>query len=460
MNEMAVRKTFNRRKFVIGANAATAALLLLLLLLNEPMHSAASDAAAGGRVSSGRARAKPHEQWAWDKQPLKPLGYISTYTVDADDQLQLSDIEFTGVRSDGTRWHSIGTGNEQIGRRSRRDTAAAVAAADASEPKRDGKAQLAAISRADVVSLDAADVKLNEHLTAADLSAVLGKQHNLSDIRQLSIADQHLKWIDAAGLAALPNVQHLDLSANELGTFAVHGVHEHLQSLDLSCNRIRSIDAQHLTHLTHLVLACNNVSDAGELQLSGLAHLRALDMSANRLDALPDRLFAGTQQLQTLRLAGNRFERIAEPHFRHLSNVQVLDLSNNRIRVIENETFSHLLSLQYLDLAHNRLDKASVRALQGIPDLAHLSVAFNRRLGNALQGFVSSWSLKYLDASGTGLCEVPSALAQSVHTLNISYNTFPVSEYEWRTKATRECHAIMFALVLVHSALGAHVGVE
>lgn len=424
---MAVQTTLYRRKFAIAAN--TVAVVLLLLLVNQPMRLNANEAAAHGRVSSGKAHhtKRAHKEWAWDKRPLKPLGYISTYTVDTNDELQLRDIEFTGIRSDGTRWHSMSTGNERIGRRSRRDTSAA-SANNAPESNQNVRTQLATISTNASVHLDMADIKLNEHLTATDLSALLSKQHNLSDIRQLSISGKQLKWIDASSLNAMPNIQHMDLSVNELSTFAVHTVHERLESLDLSYNRIRSIDIRNLTHLAYLDLTCNNISDAGELQLNGLAHLQALDISGNRLDALPDRLFVGTQQLQSLRLTGNQFERIAEPYFRYLNNVQVLSLSNNRIRVIENETFSHLLNLQYLDLAHNRLDKASVRALQGIPDLAHLSVAFNRQLGNALQGFVSSWSLKYLDASGTGLCEVPSALAQSVHTLNISYNTFPVSE--------------------------------
>jgi len=44
-----------------------------------------------------------------------------------------------------------------------------------------------------------------------------------------------------------------------------------------------------------------------------------------------------------------------------------------------------------------------------------------------MQEFVASWSLKELDASGTGLCQVPAALAQSVRTLKLSDNWLKVS---------------------------------
>lgn len=426
---MAVQKTFYRQKFAIAANSV--AVVLLLLLLNQPIRLNAINTAEHSHTSTGRvhhtkkAQHKEHKEWEWDKRPLQPEGYISTYTVDTNDELQLRDIEFTGIRSDGTRWHAMSTGNEQIGHRNRRDTSALQA--DSTVPNSSRNIKMQSSSATIGVHLDSTNVKLSEHLTASDLNELLRKKYNLSDIRQLSIAAKQLKWIDTNSLNAMPNIQHMDLSSNELRTFNVNNVHEHLESLDLSYNRIESIDVRNLTNLTYLDLTCNDISNANELKLNGLAQLQVVDMSGNRLDSLPDQLFVGTQQLQSLRLMGNRFEHIAKSYFRYLNNVQILNLSNNRIRVIDNETFSHLLSLQYLDLAYNRLDKASVRALQGIPDLAHLSVAFNRQLGNALQGFVSSWSLKYLDASGTGLCEVPSALAQSVHTLNISHNTFPVS---------------------------------
>jgi len=63
-----------------------------------------------------------------------------------------------------------------------------------------------------------------------------------------------------------------------------------------------------------------------------------------------------------------------------------------------------------------------------IPDLVSLSIAYNPEVGVAMQEFVASWSLKELDASGTGLCQVPAALAQSVRTLKLADNWLKVSQ--------------------------------
>lgn len=421
MDERTLLRAFYRRKFSIGAN--TVLVVFVLLLAYKPIWLNASDIDTNGRVSNDKVRTKiSRESSSWHARPSRPIGYVNAYMSDINDQLRLYDEISTSFRSDGTRWRSINMRNERVVRRNRRDVSAS---SDTSDSQLNANAEMVQ-PLSTVVNL-LPTVMLPDTLTSTDLSTILNQKHNLSDILTLDVSNKQLKRLDANILNALPNLQHFDLSANELTTFDVHSVHGRLEWLDLSNNRIRSVDARHLSHLKYLDLTCNDILDGSELHINGLAHLQSLDISGNRLDALPDELFAGTQQLRNLQLMGNRFERIAESNFRNLNDIEVLNLSNNRIRVIENETFIHLLNLQYLDLAYNQLDKVSVRALQGIPDLAHLSVAFNRQLGNALQGFVSSWSLKYLDASGTGLCEVPSALAQSVHTLNISHNTFPVS---------------------------------
>jgi Leucine-rich repeat (LRR) protein len=123
----------------------------------------------------------------------------------------------------------------------------------------------------------------------------------------------------------------------------------------------------------------------------------------------------------------NRINNIGRNVFYHLVNLEHLTLANNNISSIENETFSFLMNLQFLDLSSNDLDGRSIRALQGIPELVALSLANNRRLDRSLHEFVASWSLKDLDVSGTGLCRIPAALAQSVKVLRLANNQLSVS---------------------------------
>lgn len=413
---------FHRRMQPIASN--TIALILLFLLINNPNSSNAIDTNSHALGDKPRTKLTTDILAAYRPHRV-PNGYVNGYMVDMRAQPQFRDEDTPSIRGDDTRWRSISPGNERVDRRSRRDISAVEANTSASQ--RNGNDFVQSTLSTNTVNLLPEDVELNDTLTAIDLYGLFVHQ-NLSDILTLNVSSKQLKRIDANIFDALTNIRHFDASANELNAFDLRVPHNHLESLDLSNNRINSIDVRNQTQLKYLDLTCNDIADAGALHITGMAHLQTLDLSGNRLDALPEQLFVGTQQLKSVQLMANRFEHISKSYFWQLNDIEVLNLANNRIRAIENETFSHLLNLQYLDLAYNRLDKASVRALQGIPDLAHLSVAFNRQLGNALQGFVSSWSLKYLDASGTGLCEVPSALAQSVHTLNISYNTFPVSE--------------------------------
>lgn len=218
----------------------------------------------------------------------------------------------------------------------------------------------------------------------------------------------------ATGDADAGTYSILNLSCHQLHSFR-NTFDTAISVVDLSCNGLqnggsitKTLTLAHLPALRTLSLAGNEIGDFAGATLFGGGvgrTLRSLDLSANRLRALNGSHFAAAlaPAVERIRLANNEIERIAPGTFRTLSGLQVLDLS------------------------YNRLDGRAVPELQAIGGLVALSVAFNRRLGVALPDFVASWSLKELDASGTDLCGVPAALAQSVHALNVSHNRFEVS---------------------------------
>lgn len=202
---------------------------------------------------------------------------------------------------------------------------------------------------------------------------------------------------------------------------------ELVTGLDLSRNQLRCLKLQQFTQLQQLD-ASNNLLTT--LPAVSSTALMMLDLSCNRLAQLPAAgFFAQRQpQLRHLNLAHNRLGNISRQAFYNLIGLQTLVLSNNLIEDIDYETFLALPNLQQLDLSENRLRGSAIRALQGIPDLVSLSIAFNPLVGAAMQEFVASWSLKELDASGTGLCQVPAALAQSVRTLKLAHNWLKVTQ--------------------------------
>lgn len=199
-------------------------------------------------------------------------------------------------------------------------------------------------------------------------------------------------------------------------------------SVNMSCQKIDRFHTDNIPANTtnNLDLSCNHFSTADNISFGDL-NLKSIDLSHNNIHHIGPELFRHTVNLTHLNLTSNSLSAIYRTDFYALRHLETLRLGHNGLVHVEPDTFADLVNLQLLDLSYNEIDTGAVRALQGIPALRALSVAFNSNLGVALQEFVASWSLKELDASGTGLCSIPAALAQSVHTLNVSHNHFEVS---------------------------------
>lgn len=259
-------------------------------------------------------------------------------------------------------------------------------------------------------------------------------QPSYANVTQLDLSDSALSSLPhrtmEAIVAKLPNIELVDLSINQLKS-ANLTLSGRVAFLNFSENQLTRFQLQNSsprdeTRLAYLDVSHNNLTGNRDTVLGQCcANLVMLDLSHNHLVDLSF-LRGSTKGLRVLNLAYNHLQRIGRDAFSDSGHLEVLSLAHNLVAEIENETFASLQTLQYLDLSDNHLGASSIRALQGIPDLIGLSLARNPQLGDALQGFVASWSLKELDISATGLCEIPAALAQSVRTLNLAHNHFQV----------------------------------
>ncbi|XP_017020271.1 uncharacterized protein 2mit [Drosophila kikkawai] len=221
------------------------------------------------------------------------------------------------------------------------------------------------------------------------------------------------------------NLTHRDLRAFNSSGGQWKGDLQAITAMDLSDNQLSSLSLDKFKQLWQLDVSNNSLSviPLSLADSSSSLPLVTLDLSCNRFRQLSTNFFVQRlPQLKNLNLAHNQLLNISRESFYNLLELQTLILSHNNISDIDYETFLALPNLQHLDLSHNRLSGSAIRALQGIPDLVSLSIAYNPEVGVAMQEFVASWSLKELDASGTGLCQVPAALAQSVRTLKLSDN--------------------------------------
>ncbi|XP_043651502.1 uncharacterized protein LOC122618968 [Drosophila teissieri] len=236
---------------------------------------------------------------------------------------------------------------------------------------------------------------------------------------------RHKRELELNAPANKLNLTHRDLRTFNSTGGQWKGDFQVITAMDLSSNQLENVSLDNFNQLRQLDL-CNNSLEVIPLSLvdnNKSLPLVTLDLSCNKFRQISTNFFAQRlPQLKNLNLAHNELLNISRESFYNLLQLQTLVLSHNNISDIDYETFLALPNLQYLDLSHNRLSGSAIRALQGIPDLVSLSIAYNPDVGVAMQEFVASWSLKELDASGTGLCQVPAALAQSVRALKLSDN--------------------------------------
>lgn len=260
------------------------------------------------------------------------------------------------------------------------------------------------------------------------------------DANVLSLAHNNIEYLDESVAKAFENIERLDLAHNKLENFNLSidtnysTIFSRLKILNLTGNRLKYFQSAQFKSLKVIDLSCNLFSEPIQFNLSQLICLHYVDLSCNLLNTLRTETLQNMTNLKVLNLAGNHILKIEKNYFDSLTGIELLILSNNNINDIESDAFEHLGNLQFLDLSNNNLSAHSLHALQNIPNLSGLSVAYNKGLGNALQGFVTSWSIKEFDVSGTGLIEIPAALAQSVHSLNLSRNHFTVNMKLFRSE--------------------------
>lgn len=252
---------------------------------------------------------------------------------------------------------------------------------------------------------------------------------NHSVIYSLDLSNNLLEDVNLSAFTALQQVELANNSLSAIPLTPYGASSSTIMSLNLNDNQIVQATAVSSPNLRQLHLSGNQITQLAHLNVSMLSALETLDLSCNHIAELETAFFPQRMHfLKHLNLAYNRIGPIYRETFYNLLSLNTLLLSHNNISDIDYETFLALPNLQFLDLSHNQLRGEAIRALQGIPDLVRLSIAYNPDVGAAMQEFVASWSLKELDASGTGLCQIPAALAQSVRTLKLTDNWLKVSE--------------------------------
>jgi Leucine-rich repeat (LRR) protein/GTPase SAR1 family protein len=189
-------------------------------------------------------------------------------------------------------------------------------------------------------------------LSGLGLVRLPGSIEQFTDLEHLNLSGNQLS--DFPEVLALRNLTHLDLSGNQLSQLPGSiGELSKLEHLYLSGNRISQIphSLAALTALTSLDMYGNVLQEAPEV-LAELEQLTILDLSQNDIRTVPVGLGRLTR-LTRLYLNNNRIEEVPQS-LGSLICLTRFYINNNQLRAVP-DSIGNLTALEKLDLAHNLL---------------------------------------------------------------------------------------------------------
>ncbi|KAM3933291.1 tsukushi [Leptodactylus fuscus] len=195
----------------------------------------------------------------------------------------------------------------------------------------------------------------------------------------LNLSYNQIVKMSSSTFSKLRYLESLDLSHNRLEALPDHSFfYCPLVELDLSFNKLVEIKmgtftSQNNGKAINIDLSNNLIRSVAKASNDPLPNIRSLDLSGNRLGSVQ-----GLQglSLQSLNLDRNPISKIEEHNFLGLKSLTHLSLSHMpNLREIAPKSFRELSSLQVLDLSNNpRLVSLSEEVLYGLRSLQELNL--------------------------------------------------------------------------------------
>ncbi|XP_044004102.1 uncharacterized protein LOC122849466 [Aphidius gifuensis] len=220
-----------------------------------------------------------------------------------------------------------------------------------------------------------------------------GTFNNLSNLKDLSIYQNHLLSLPKDIFTGLKNLTDLNLAYNRLdylesGTFnnlsnlqvlyicfnnltalssdMFNGL-EKLKVLYISSNKLNSLQPgtfKDLSNLQQLSIGHNNLTELSRDIFNGLEKLTWLNLSGNKLNSLQPGLFNNLSNLNYLLIIENHLTSLPKNIFTDLKNLRELLLSNNRLSYLDSDIFNNLPALNKLNIEENNLTTDTIYMLK------------------------------------------------------------------------------------------------
>lgn len=217
-------------------------------------------------------------------------------------------------------------------------------------------------------------------------------------IKEIILNTNGLKRIAKEVFYNLTALEIISLNDNLLEDLDIFEKNKNLKTFSISGNFLSTIPNLP-TSLEHFNISRNKIENA--LNLSYLTHLNTLDISNNKLTAIKFHTLANLKLLNNLFLNDNQIKVLEMGCFKDLVNLKSLDLSNNKISSLNTGIFTFLISLEYLNLSRNNLQVLNATVFHNLKNLQTFNIKFNNITYLSIEDTLSHLtSLKDIDILG------------------------------------------------------------
>lgn len=179
-------------------------------------------------------------------------------------------------------------------------------------------------------------------------------------LETLDLQSNQIRHLSSRSFVTMPKLKTLYCSNNLLTVVSDSSIFvqlHHLETLDLSLNRLRVVNLNGLESIRTLDLSYNHLHD---LRLQGMSGLRELFASHNNILQLVNETFLNTTALEVLYLQHNSIHSITYNAFHRLTELRVLDLSFNQLSGLHSALFKHTSQLESLYLDNNHISDSGL----------------------------------------------------------------------------------------------------
>lgn len=278
-------------------------------------------------------------------------------------------------------------------------------------------------------------------LVLADQSTYVNELEIIGDypeLRYLNLSNNKIssiKW-QKSYRCPFPNLEHLDLSYNNIYEFHVNTDNyflfdKSITHLNLSNNNCMYINLRTFTNLIELRLDNNNIEGISENCYGGYACvsemqiLKYFNISNNRIKVLSKNVFMNLPELVILDLSNNQLEEILPKFFYSMDLLEKLYLNNNRLSSIHSLSRSSKLSV--LSVAYNEIREIGPESIGNLWTLRKLYLDHNKIEHINESTFATLESLEELHLDSNNLAKLPTGWANNLRNLrylNLSNNKF------------------------------------